>query len=312
MKLFTAALLTLLFFNTAKAQEKFNSSMEDWTYPYEVHKIALNDSLGIAYVDEGQGGKTLLFIHGLGSNLKAWHKNIEVLKKHYRCIALDLPGYGKSAKEDFSFSMSFFAESIRTFIDSLKLQNVVLIGHSMGGQIALHTLLQKRDNIEKLVLIAPAGFETFTEKEKLWFQTVFTSAVIKASTESQIVNNFKINFHKMPADAQFMIEDRLTMRQAKEYDNYCKMIPKCVMGMLKEPVFNLLSNIELPVKIIFGENDLLIPNRILHPTLKTVDIAEAGQKMLLNSQLLMIPEAGHFVQWEKANQINEYILNFLK
>jgi hypothetical protein len=94
--------------------------MKEWAYPYEVERVTVGAGIRMAYVDEGEG-PVLLFIHGLGSNLKGWKKNIDVLRKHYRCIALDLPNYGKSSGGDFSFSMTFFATKVLEFIQSLKI-----------------------------------------------------------------------------------------------------------------------------------------------------------------------------------------------
>jgi len=316
MKYLCIAFFALLFLVQTTAQTENQHSMQDWQYPYEVHKIIISDSLEIAYIDEGKDINkdefVLLFIHGLGSNLKAWSKNIEGLKEHYRCIALDLPGYGKSQKDEYPFSMTFFADAVRTFMDSLNLEKVVLAGHSMGAQIAMRTVLNNSENIEKLILVAPAGLEEFTEKEKTWFQNIFTPTVVKATSEAQIIKNFQLNFYKMPDDAQFMIEDRLLMRESTEYDHYCNMIPLCVMGMLNEPVFDQLLEIHLSTLIIFGENDLLIPNRFLHPNLTTLEVAKKGQAGIPESILEMVPLAGHFVQWEQAESVNGKVLDFLK
>lgn len=286
--------------------------MQDWVYPYDVHKVQVSDGVEVAYVDEGAGAQTFLFLHGMGSYLKSWTKNIEVLKQNYRCIALDLPGYGKSSKGNYTHSMSFFADAVQQFIEKLNLKNVVLVGHSMGGQISMHLVLRKLPNVEKLILIAPAGFETFTEAEKLWFKNVYTAAFIKATPTEQIIKNFEINFHQMPEDARFMIEDRLFMRETVEYDTYCEMIPQCVQGMLNEPVYERLPEITIPTLILYGKNDLLIPNKLLHPALTTAQVAEAGHKQLPNSQLQLFDACGHFVQWECAEGVNEAIQAFAK
>ncbi|MEO1514669.1 MAG: alpha/beta hydrolase [Bacteroidota bacterium] len=287
--------------------------MSNRSFPFEIHNISLADGMDIAYVDEGKGSCTLLFIHGLGSNLKAWQKNIATLRKDYRCIALDLPGYGQSVgSETFAYNMSFFAAVVRELIDKLGLKKVVLVGHSMGGQIALHTALKDTRKLEKLVLVAPAGFETFTEKERAWFQTIFTPAMLQATPEEQLVKNFHLNFHRFPEDAQFMIDDRLQLRQTPAYAAYCAMISKCVQGMLNEPVFDQLPNVKLSTLIFFGDNDQLIPNGFLHASLTTSEVARSGQEALPRGQLKMLPEAGHFVQWEQAEQLNKALKEFLK
>ena len=312
MKAYRTLLLVFFAATQLAAQDETSKSMQSWQYPYEVHRLQISDSLNIAYVDEGQGKCTLLFIHGLGSNLKAWQKTIDSLRAEYRCIALDLPGYGKSAGGDFAYDMQFFAAAVDAFIKKMRLKNVVLVGHSMGGQVALHTVLNKNKNVEKLILLAPAGFETFSDAEKQWFRTIYTPAFLKATPEAQIIKNFELNFHQMPADARFMIDDRLAMRDsAADYEQYCAMIPKCVLGMLEQPVFERLPEIALPTLVLFGENDALIPNRILHPKLTTLEVAQGGQGRIPGSTLRMIPEAGHFLQWEQAGVVNSVILGFL-
>lgn len=286
--------------------------MKSWRYPYSVKTVSTPSVPSLAYVDEGSGSP-LIFIHGLGSNLHAWKKNIDELRRSYRCIAIDLPGYGKSSQKDFPFTMSFFSKAILEFIEALGLSDVTLIGHSMGGHISVMTSLKQQEVIKSLILIAPAGFETFTEREKSWFDITLTPGIIKSLTASQIIRNFEINFHHFPEDARFMIDDRMIMREVGEaYDHFCKMIPACIKGMLKEPIFEQLSSIQQDTLILYGTEDQLIPNRLIHPHLSVQAIARAGHQQIPNSYLSLIPDAGHFPQWEQAFLVNIAIINFLK
>lgn len=304
--------LSLSLFPTNSHAEKL-PIMHSWSYPFPTHKIELNDSLKINYVDEGEGQQTLIFVHGLGSNLKAWQKNIEELRKNYRCIALDLPNYGQSSRGDYPFGMSYFAEVLKSFIDKLHIEKVVLIGHSMGGQTVLHFALNYPEKLSHLILMAPAGFETFTPQQVQWFEQVYTKAFVQSATEEQIRKNFQLNFYDMPEDAQFMISDRLEMRADQAaYDSYCSMIPKCVIGMLKEPVFSKLTEIKTPSLIFFGEEDQLIPNSFLNGHLKTQNVAQSGVEQMPTAKLVMVPKAGHFVQWEGAAIIHEEMRDFLE
>ncbi len=291
--------------------ETKTKSMLDLAYPYQTKFAHLGDSIQLAYVDEGSGDPTLIFIHGLGSYLPAWKKNIDSLKLHFRCIAIDLPGYGKSSKGDHPYNMSFFASVVRQFIDQLELQNVVLVGHSMGGQISITTVLQNTGHISKLVLVAPAGFETFSASESQLLQNFYTPAILKALPETQIRKNFEINFVQFPEDAEFMYQDRLYMRETTEYDRYCNMIPRCVAGMLNEPVFERLPEIKVPALVLYGANDALIPNKFLHTALTTEAVAKSGSEKIPACQMKLIPNAGHFVQWEGATPVNEAIRAFL-
>ena len=308
--IFLIWICTIVLSSKANAQ-----TMDKANYPFELHYAEMTSGKKIAYFDEGSGDKTLLMIHGLGSYAPAWEKVIDSLKHHYRCIALDLPGYGKSSGGDFAYDMSFFADALEEFTTHLDLENIVLIGHSMGGQIAMTALLKKPELAEQLVLIAPAGFETFSEQDKTWFQTLMTPAAIAATPPERIRLNFAVNFHLMqfPSDAEFMYQDRLQMRDDSiAYQAYCEMIPKCVMGMLEAPVFDQLPDLDIRSLVIYGEGDLLIPNKILHPTLSTAQVAQSGVDQMPQASLSMIDNCGHFVQWECAEQVNELILKFLK
>lgn len=124
-------------------------------YPFETKFIQLNNHR-IAYVDEGQNDKVILFLHGLGSYIPAWRFNLQELKKHFRCIAIDLPGFGKSDKKIHSCSMKFYSYVVNQFIKSLGIEKVDLVGHSMGGQIAINCALNFQNKVGKLILIAPA------------------------------------------------------------------------------------------------------------------------------------------------------------
>lgn len=286
-----------------------DASMETWKYSYPVKKVTLFDSLQVAYIDEGEG-PVLLFVHGLGSNLQAWYKNIEPLQLTHRCIALDLPGYGKSDEFGGAYSMHFFATTLRALMTELKLEEVTLVGHSMGGQIAMHTVLAGTEGIRGLVLVAPAGFETFTEAQQQWFATYVNAAVVKATPDAQIVRNFEMNFYDMPEDARFMIDDRMELKASPAYEAYCEMIPQCVNAMLEEPVFDRLPEITLPTLIVFGAEDALIPNRFLHPGLTVEEVAEAGRAQIPNAQLEILAQAGHFVQWEQWMALNKMLVSF--
>lgn len=302
-------LLLVLAATVAHAQ---TSSMQDIPYPPDTKQASLPDGTEIAYVDRGEGPYTLVFVHGLGTYLKAWEYNLDALSAHFRCVALDLPGYGKSSKGDYPYGMAFFAGQVRAFCEVLGLENIVLVGHSMGGQVALTLALNHPDLAKKIVLIAPAGIETFSEAEANWLRAVYTPEVVKNTTTEQIRKNFLLNFYQWPDDAEFLYQDRLFLRETAEYDGWCRMVPQCVAAMLAEPVFGRLGEITASVLVIFGENDALIPNTILHKTQNTLQIAQLAHSNIPGSRLRLFPQAGHFVHWEQAALTNQAIREFLE
>lgn len=286
-------------------------SMSDFNYGYQVHYANLKNDIRLAYVDEGKGEQTILMIHGLGSYLPAWKKNIEGLKDKYRIIAVDLPGYGKSSKLPHSGMMTFYAGVIADLIENLGLGQVTLAGHSMGGQISMVLALEKPELVKNLILVDPAGFEFFHPGQKDWFKDVMSPNLVRLTTVEAIETNLASNFYRLPDDAQFMIDDRIAMRDADDFEAYCLAVSRSVKGMVDEAVLDKLSDISVPTLIFFGENDLLIPNRYLNPGF-TKNIAKTGADLIPNSKLVMVPKCGHFMMFEKSEVFNEEVKLFLR
>ncbi|MEY8850090.1 alpha/beta fold hydrolase [Psychroserpens sp. XS_ASV72] len=280
-------------------------------YEFETHYVAI-DGVNISYVKEGSGDKTLLFIHGLSSNLDAWSKNIESLKSKYTCIALDLPGFGKSDKPEAKYTPTYFSEVIKRFIDEFHLKNVVLIGHSMGGQAAIKLTSTNPDNIEKLVLVAPAGIERFSEAHGNIIKSMFTPSFVANTTDQQIKNNYALNFYKQPEEVSKMIADRIAIKNASDFEAHCNAISKSIAGMIDDPVSNDLEQISKPTLVLFGKNDMLIPNRYFHPELDVVKVGEMAQKYIKNATLLFVDESGHFLQFEQFEKVNDSIEEFIE
>ncbi|SDG67752.1 alpha/beta fold hydrolase [Psychroflexus sediminis] len=288
-----------------------NQISEILNYDEQVEKISIEKEK-IAFVDLGSGEKTLMFIHGLSSNLESWNKNISGLKDEYRCIALDLPGYGKSTKNSTAYSLKDYADFLNSFIEKKNLQDVILIGHSMGGQVAVQTVLAAQDNFEKLILIAPAGIETFSEDEVKLMKASYNAAIVENSSPEQIRNNFKMNFYQFPEDAEFMIKDRIAMKEAEDMKIYAEVVVNNIYAMLDEPVIDRLSEIQIPVLMIYGKNDLLIPNTYFHPSQDISSLVQDAEERISDLKVKLIDAAGHFVNFEKSGEVNEEIAEFLK
>ncbi len=290
---------------------QFTMQFSTLDYPFQIKKIKLNGSIEIAYADEGDGDEAILFIHGLGSYMPAWKKNIPVLKNKFRCVALDLPGYGKSSRAVHYGEMNFYSTVLKDFIEKLGLEKVSLAGHSMGGQIAINTALLYPEIVNKLILIAPAGFEEFSvEETKLTIKTC-SPEYFSSTTTEMIKFIVRANFHNIPEDAQFMIDDRINVIGTEGFNNYCTVVSNSLRGMLDNPVNDKLSQIMQPTLVLFGLNDKFIPSRIFHKTTPEA-IARAGAEKIPNSKLVLIPECGHFIPFEKPDEFNDAVSDFLE
>lgn len=282
-----------------------------FSYAYPVkHQKVLHDAINIAYIDEGVGQNTILFVHGLGHSLLGWSRNVEYLKSYYRCIAIDLPGNGLSSNGQYPYSMHFFSEAIKDFISKLELKNVFLAGHSMGGQIALTFAINYSHLLKGLILCAPAGFETFNEWEiSLYRNTMFFVDMV-SDEETSLRKAVHNSFYIMPDNAPDFIQQLVDLMKLQNREHYRYMLDGCINAMLSEPVFDRLQEIKVPTQIIFGERDNLIPNKFIHP-ISTKSLAQTAAARFENAQLEIISQCGHFVQWEKAGQVNGVIRNFV-
>lgn len=239
-----------------------------------------------------------------------WQKNIKTLQANYRCIALDLPGNGHSSTGHYPYSMDFYSDCLLDFIGRLGLQNLCLVGHSMGGQIALTAVLKQKECCERLVLISPAGFEQFSFWERQFFNLSLGGMSFFSSNVQAIQQLVHSSFYQFPEDALHFEDELIQLMKAQPSGHYRNMCQRSISAMLNEPVFEQLPEIKQQTLVIFGENDRLIPNTLLHPV-STKNIAEQGIAQMPNAQLHIISQAGHFVQWEKAADLNKLILAWL-
>ncbi|NMM47276.1 alpha/beta fold hydrolase [Marinigracilibium pacificum] len=278
-------------------------------YPYEMKRQSVGSGIEIAYADLGKG-HPVLFIHGMGSYAKAWQKNIKELQNHFRCIVIDLPGYGKSSKGQFNADMTFHKEHLFALMDSLNINEFSIAGHSMGAQIAMHMALENKERVKSLILTAPAGIETFSEVEKNMFRAI-TPEQTAAVSDEQYKVNLSLNFYEMPEEAEFMYEDRMTIKNSPDFMNYCHTVTQGIKGMVNEPVFDKLSELSQPVLLIYGKQDKLIPNKYLHPDQTIESLASNAQKQIKDVNIQLIDQAGHFVHFEQPELTNNLIINFI-
>jgi pimeloyl-ACP methyl ester carboxylesterase len=113
------------------------------------------DGIELHYVSAGRGPVTLL-VHGLGGFAESWHRTLAALEPYSRVIALDLPGFGQSTKPVRPYTLSFFAQVVEELVEVLEVERVRLVGHSLGGSVALAFALAHPERVERLALLAAA------------------------------------------------------------------------------------------------------------------------------------------------------------
>ncbi|MBD2754163.1 alpha/beta fold hydrolase [Spirosoma validum] len=100
-------------------------------------KTLIHDETSIHYVVAGSESPTLLFVHGANIDLTYWDAQLAYFEDRYNVIAIDLPGHGQSGRNKPHWTVKGMGEDVAAFIKSLKLEQVILIGHSLGGNVNL-------------------------------------------------------------------------------------------------------------------------------------------------------------------------------
>jgi pimeloyl-ACP methyl ester carboxylesterase len=147
--------------------ERFGIRLEEVLYPFPVNTLSLesqHESLEMAYMDnapESPNGRSVVLLHGKNFNGYYWESTARaLLKAGYRVIIPDQIGFGKSSKpQRYQFSFQQLALNTRALLDHLGIRTASVVGHSMGGMLAVRFALMFPDRVEKLALIDPIGLE---------------------------------------------------------------------------------------------------------------------------------------------------------
>jgi sigma-B regulation protein RsbQ len=143
----TIVILSLITFSLCSCQNNDNAKSVKETKSINKMKEIKRDNAVINYNISGTGDTTLLFVHGSYIDQTYWEKQVKYFKPNYTVVTLDLPGHGKSGSERKHWTVQGFAEDVSFLIKELNLKNVILIGHSLGGDINLIVANSHPENI---------------------------------------------------------------------------------------------------------------------------------------------------------------------
>jgi pimeloyl-ACP methyl ester carboxylesterase len=163
LRLFSAIALASLTFACGNAQQEKKDNSTD------AHAHIQNNGIPISYTDTGSGDTTLLFVHGWCINKGYWSDQVSFFDKKYRVVAMDLPGYGESGKNRSKWDTYTFATDVNAVVDQLKLKNIIVVGHSMSGDIVLQAAINQPEKIIGIVGVdnfKSAGAPPTTAKQK--------------------------------------------------------------------------------------------------------------------------------------------------
>lgn len=268
------------------------------------------DGLQMVYTDEGDKDAPPLFmIHGWGSFKGVWRTTSPTLKQHFRCIAVDLIGFGESdIPNQVDVTIPTQAKRIIALIDALGYEKVHLIGHSMGGQIAFYIASQLIPNrIEKLVNVSGCchGKLTDSGEAQLWilkvgrlFPPYFAMARLWCHTKlytRMYCSHWMYDIERVPHDT--WRDDRASIvRPKSERSMYpaWEAITACDLT-------DSLPQITAPTLTIFGKQDDVVP----------IEAGQIAETQIPNHQMVWLDECGHFPMYEQTEHYLDALRAFL-
>ncbi len=173
---------------------------------FTAKQVTIRDKqVEINYFQQGQGNTTLLFLHGWCIDGTYWENQVDYFSKNYNVYAIDLPGFGKSKAERTNWTIEEYANDVAAFIDTMNLKNVVVVGHSMAGEIMLQTALSNNSKIVGIV-----GVDNFK-----YIDVSLTPEQMKQMTDffQMLQNDFK---NSAPAYADMMLFHPTTSKEVKD------------------------------------------------------------------------------------------------
>lgn len=247
------------------------------------------------YTDEGKG-IPIVFVHGFPLCCAAWNKQIDALKAGYRVIAPDLRGLGHNQATSGTTTMMQFADDLHALITHLKTEPVVMVGHSMGGYVALAFARKYPKMLRGLVLVgtksgadtpeAAAGRRTTAEKVKAGGSGV----VVDAMAPKMLAPTNQ--------DDKMAEQVRALMSPSKP-----ESVVAALLGMAERPDSTaMLAEISVPTLVITGTDDIIIP------PVESEKLAGA----IRDAKLVKIPNAGHLVPFEQPAKFNRALEGWLK
>ncbi|CAN5181239.1 alpha/beta hydrolase [soil metagenome] len=248
--------------------------------------MALNvkEEGGFKYVDEGQG-QVLMLLHGLFGALSNWEGVVSRFSKHFRVVIPMLPIYEMPIREAGLEGLRKFVED---FVELKKLDNLIILGNSLGGHIGLLYTLNNPSKVDKLLLTGSSGL----------FENTMGGSYPRRGSYDYVRERVAYTFYD-PAVASKELVD--------EVFETTKSIPKCmrIVAIAKSAqrnnLANDLHNILVPTLLVWGLNDTITPPQV----------AYEFNRLIPNSELRFVDKCCHAPMMEHPEEFNEIVEDFL-
>ena len=277
----------------------------DWAS--HLHQVQVGRDT-LTYVDLGEGeGSPVVFVHGLGGQ---WQNFIETLPRvalERRVLALDLPGFGASEMPaGGEISIQEYGKVIAGFCEALGLDDVALVGNSMGGFITAEVTIQNPGRVERLVLISAAGI---TSSNLLHTPTKLIGQVAKVVTAATSASHHRrMSSRPVTRHVALALVARhpSKLRADAAWEGLIKGAGRdgfeaALMASVNYDYRDRLEEITCPTLIIWGENDSVV----------SVEDAHEYERLISDSRKTVMEDTGHVPMMERPRAVNDVLLEFL-
>ena len=262
----------------------------------------------VAFLDEGQG-EVVLLLHGMAGSSATWRSVIGPLSRKYRVIAPDLIGHGQSAKPRSDYSLGAFAVFLRDLLDELGVTSATIVGHSLGGGVAMQFTYQHPDYCQRLILISSGGLGQevgwalrllSAPGAELILPIIAPSPVLAGGEK---VRSWLARFGIQTPRGDEIWSAYSSFADKETRHSFLRTLRSVVdyRGQSVSALNRLGVKADTPTMAIWGDQDAIIP----------VEHAFAAHEARPGTRLEVLTGVGHFPQVEKPTEVVDLIDDFI-
>jgi pimeloyl-ACP methyl ester carboxylesterase len=301
-------------------------ALEEMNYPYPVRFLNLTNEgqpVRMAYMDVpasgSVNGRTIVLLHGRNFSGFYWQSTIKALSSAgYRVIVPDQIGFGKSSKPDLSYDLDLLSMNTMQLLDKLNVSAVDLVGHSMGGMLAVRMARLSPTKVQRIILETPVGLEDY--RLKVPPQTIEQLQQDESLSDRAAIEKFFRNFVAkwLPERDMPFVEIRERLAMSAEYTRWTRAMARTWQMIYREPIRYELSALTQPTLLIIGMEDRIALGRnYVSPQVRKIignfpELGQFAQKTILRAELVEFPGIAHIPHHEAPEQFEQAVLEFIE
>ena len=263
--------------------------------------------------------RVVLLLHGKNFGGNYWEQTMRALvTAGYRVVVPDQIGFGKSSKPEIAYSFDLLAQNTAKLLDSLQIERVSVVGHSMGGMLATKFALQFPGRVEKLILENPIGLEDYSRfipAQSL--ETVYATEL--ADTDiSKIRAFYGRYFVAWQPEYEKLANVKARQALGGEWPRVAKAAALTYQMIVSQPIVAQFPSLQVPTLLVIGQQDRTVVGKnyaSLEATKNAGNYPELGKKAaraISGAKLAEFEGVGHIPHLEAPEKWNSTLLEFLK